>query len=452
MRSRCVLILAACVGLARPGFCQDSGATQTQQAFETLDHRAQIEFRRDEFAKAASDFRQASEVSPAGLRACYQMYGAAAAAIAAHDFAAAEEGLASASKLQRDSPLPLAMRVKLNLVAGKIDHVKQALTDLAQRFPVDGRLHADLAQDLIHSKHYDLALAEALRFEQSGILDPHATLNLAVLENEAGAFTDSIATVIPIEQNATLPDNIRASAAAVAGLNYESLGRFGDAAVHLRLSMWLASDQERPYISLARVLETQQKNQAAIEILTEGNRRIPSSSSITLALASSLISGRHYAPAVRILEDVVSRYPNEFEAYPKLAEAYRALGQPHLATEELRRLAQRDPDYPMLHVIVAQSMLIEESVDYQGVLKELEKAEAASAADYEIYYLRGKACLALNKYDAAIASLRRAIELQPEEPGAYYQLGVAYRKCGQLERAANEFERIKFLKSQSPQP
>jgi len=68
------------------------------------------------------------------------------------------------------------------------------------------------------------------------------------------------------------------------------------------------------------------------------------------------------------------------------------------------------------------------------------------------YYLRGKAYLALNKYDAAIASLRRAIELQPEQPGAYYQLGVAYRKSGQLDRAANEFERIKFLKSRSPQP
>lgn len=452
MHPCCVLILTACIGLAYPGFCQDSGPPQIQQSFHTLDRRAQIEFRRDEFAKAASDFREANEVAPADLRECYQLYRAAAAAISARDFDSGRESLAAASKLQPGSPLPLAMLVKLNLIAGDLDRVKQTLTDLAQRFPADGRLHADVAQDLIHSKHYDLALAEALRFDQSGIVDPRATLNLAVLENQVGAFTDSIAKLLPIEKNAALPDSVRASAAAVAGFNYESLGQLDDAASHLTLSIQLAPDQERPYVALARVLDAQGKNEPAIQILTKGNRRIPSSPSITMALASTLISGRRYAAAQRILEDLVNTSPNEFEAYPKMAEVYRALGQSHLATEALRNLAQRDPAYPMLHVIVAQSMLTEESVDYQKVLKELEQAESVSPADPEIYYLRGKAYLALNKYNAAIASLHRAIELQPEEPRAHYQLAVAYRKSGQVDRAAIEFERIKFLKSQGFEP
>jgi tetratricopeptide (TPR) repeat protein len=102
--------------------------------------------------------------------------------------------------------------------------------------------------------------------------------------------------------------------------------------------------------------------------------------------------------------------------------------------------------------VIAQSMLDEPSVDYSGVLDELARAERASPADYDIYYLRGKAFLSMDKYQQAIAALRRAIELRPAEAGAYYQLGLAYRRSGQTALAKEQFARVEYLKSQSTAP
>ena len=93
-------------------------------------------------------------------------------------------------------------------------------------------------------------------------------------------------------------------------------------------------------------------------------------------------------------------------------------------------------------------MLDEESIDYAGVLRELHQAEKVSPDDSAVYYLRGKAFIALHQYLQAIAALRRAIELQPTDSSAYYQLGLAYRKSGQTELAKEQFDRVHFLKDQ----
>jgi Flp pilus assembly protein TadD len=93
-------------------------------------------------------------------------------------------------------------------------------------------------------------------------------------------------------------------------------------------------------------------------------------------------------------------------------------------------------------------LLDEERVDYLRVLQELEQAEKASPEDYDIHYLRGKVFIATGEYKRATDSLRRAIELRPTEPGAYYQLGLAYRKLGEPDLAKQQFEKLDFLKGE----
>ena len=100
----------------------------------------------------------------------------------------------------------------------------------------------------------------------------------------------------------------------------------------------------------------------------------------------------------------------------------------------------------MLHLVIARSLLDEEKIDYALVLQELAVADQASPDDYDVHYLRGKVFLATGRYAQAVDSLRHATELRPTEPGAYYQLGLAYRKRGQADLAKEQFERLEFLK------
>ncbi|HXI38339.1 MAG TPA: tetratricopeptide repeat protein [Bryobacteraceae bacterium] len=159
-----------------------------------------------------------------------------------------------------------------------------------------------------------------------------------------------------------------------------------------------------------------------------------------------MLSAEQYQAASQVLADLIQHSPDRLEAYPKLAEAYRNMGDATRATETLRQLALRKPSDSMLHVVIAQSLLDEERVDYPRVLQELEQAEKALPEDFDIHYLRGKVFMAMGEYKRATGSLRRAIELRPAEPGAYYQLGLAYRKLGEPDLAKQQFEKLDFLK------
>jgi tetratricopeptide (TPR) repeat protein len=277
-------------------------------------------------------------------------------------------------------------------------------------------------------------------------------MNLAVLENRIGSFSDAIRHAVAIEEQADLPDRIRADGAAIAGLSYEGAEQLHEAAKHLKHAIQLDPGQENPYVALARIYEQKHDSAAAIEILKTGQEHLPDSANISIAVGTSLISAEQFLAAIQILAKVIQIDPDQLEAYPKLAEAYRKAGDPALATGTLRKLAEHKPDYPMLHVVIARSMLDENPLDCPGILRELAQAYNASPDDYDVYYLRGKVYILMHDYGEAIAALRRAIELQPAESSAYYQLGLAYRKSGQLSLAKEQFERVEYLKSQSSTP
>ena len=201
-----------------------------------------------------------------------------------------------------------------------------------------------------------------------------------------------------IEQQSELPDAGRASGATVAGLAYENLNQYPEAIEHFKRATELAPEREDPYLYLARVYGKKHNFPAMVAILEQARKQITGSLKIELALGDGLVSVERYAEAIQILTEVVRNSPDEVEAYPNLAEAYRNTGQPKLATDTLRKLALRKPDYPMLHLVIARSISQEDPVDSAAVLEELDLAEKAAPDDYEVYYLRGKVYLGMNKF------------------------------------------------------
>jgi len=96
--------------------------------------------------------------------------------------------------------------------------------------------------------------------------------------------------------------------------------------------------------------------------------------------------------------------------------------------------------------VIAESMLEENPVDYPGVMDELAKAEKVLSQDYDLLYLKGRVYMATLRYEAAVDAFQHAISVRPTEPGAHYQLGMAYRKSGRLDLAKKQFARLQFLK------
>jgi tetratricopeptide (TPR) repeat protein len=456
MKLLCLALVALARAIASDCPAVDPDSPGTRERFHELDKRAQVEFRHGEYAQSADDFREGACLAPDDLRLYYTLYGSAIGALAAGDRPMALDFLKQADRLRPDYPLPLAMLVKISLESPNPDQVKEFLRMAAERFPRAGKLHAEFVKDLVHQNRPELALAEALRFEQSGVPDIESALTVAVIENNAGAFGDAALRGEAIEQQSELPADVRASGATVAGLVYENLKQFPQAIEHLKHAADLAPTREDPYLFLARVYGKQQNPQAAVDVLEQGSKQIAGSQKILVALGANLLAVERYAQSSQILLEVIRNAPNQLEAYPSLADAYGKMGQPKLAAETLRKLAARKPDYPMLHLAIAQALLNDVPVDSAAVLEELNLAEKISPDDYDVWYLRGKICLALNEVPEAVASLRRAIELRPADSSAYYQLALAYRKSGQAALAKRQFEIVEYLKSQqaagSPAP
>jgi tetratricopeptide (TPR) repeat protein len=418
-------------------------AKETLARFQELDRAAQSAFDGGRFADAARQYRDAACLVPKSARA---FYGLGIAEAAAGNFAAARKALETAYSILPDNPMPLAMLVRVDVAMKDTGPVKTVLQTAAHRFPKDAELHSGLARFLAENQLLDLALAESLRFEQTGASDAASAIALAALENTVGAYDDAIRNVAPVEKQAGLPESVRASAAGVAGLSYESSGRREEAIRNLQTAIQLAPMQENSYLALAFVYQKAQRFKDAVEVLTQGRKHIPGSLNFLLPLGNNLVWAEQYKAGIDVLNEVIAKTPSTAEAYIRLAEAYRNTSRGELEVQSLRRLARVQPDYPMLHTLIARAMMTMPAVDYPGVLSELAHAEKRTPNDPEIPYLRGKAYVGMNRDQDAVAALKRAIELAPLDPGPYYQLGLAYRRLGQIELSRQILARMQHLK------
>ena len=224
-------------------------------------------------AEAVELYKQAVCLVPNSARG---LYGLGVAEAAAGDFRQARESLQAADRMQPNTPMPLAMQARVNVSLHDLDALKKNLLEAAVRFPNDAGVHESMARFLAEKNLLVLALAEALRAEQAGGRNVNTTVQLAGLENAAGAYSDAIRKALSAEQDADSAREIRASAAGIAGLSYESLGEKEPAVEQLRQAIQFDPRQDTSYLALADLFDQLQRYDEAVLILRQGRDKSPS--------------------------------------------------------------------------------------------------------------------------------------------------------------------------------
>jgi tetratricopeptide (TPR) repeat protein len=412
--------------------------------FHDLDLRGQAAMQQKRFSDAVQLYRDATCLAPESPRG---LYGLGVAQAASGDYLNARESLRKADHLQPTSPLPLVMEVRIDFSLNDIDALKADLREEAARFPRDGQLHALLARFLAEKKLIVLSLAESLRARQAGSPDADSKIQLAALENTAGAYEDALRNATAVVNQNEVPATVRASAAGVAGLSYESAGRRDEAIAQLQQAIQLDPSRANSYLALADLYEQTQKYGDAVNVLEQGRKSIPGSTAFLLPLGADLVRIEKYQQGIDILRELLRQDPNQEQAYLSIADASRKMGNSSQELEALRDLARHKPDYPMIHVLLARAMLNGNPVDYPKVLDELTLAEKSAPSDPDVFYLRGKVYIATNRNQEAMTALERSINLRPLEPGPYYQLARLYQKLGKPDLAKQTFARLKVLEA-----
>ena len=402
---RTALLLLAFLSAARASDCPSTPGDP-----QKLAQSAQEAFERGDYAKAAASFHQALCGAPNNAAL---FHGLGLAEAAAGHFDEAAKALAQADRLSPHDFAILLARVQVEASAGRYEQAAHMLAEAEHLDPAHSpqaraavaQLHEQLGGALLQQRKLDLALAQLLRARQAGQDDPSLRLMLATLENNFGAYSDAIRDASSLGAAATPKQ--QATGAAIAGLAYKNQKRNEEAIRLLRRSLELAPG-ETAYLTLAEVYEMSDQTAEAAKLLDQASAALPASPRIALALGRALVNAGDNQRAATLLSGMTQQPGADPEAWQWLAQALASLGEFQKATESLQQLARRKPDYPMIDVMIAQSLLKWETPDYEQALRALDRAAQATPADPDIYYMRGKVYFSLGRYAEAVEPARAA--------------------------------------------
>jgi tetratricopeptide (TPR) repeat protein len=150
-------------------------------------------------------------------------------------------------------------------------------------------------------------------------------------------------------------------------------------------------------------------------------------------LAASLIRGNELTSARAVLDKALSLSPSMAEAYLELSRLDAATGQDDEAIRAARRGVELAPSLLEAQLTLAEALI--GSKRYLEALDSLSQVEARFENSAAFHYTRGIAEMGLHRSPAAIAALKRAVELDPNYDRAQFLLATAYYTTGDFERA-----------------
>jgi len=201
------------------------------------------------------------------------------------------------------------------------------------------------------------------------------------------------------------------------------------------------------------------------------NREFPDDSRVLY------ITTRYYSElADRAARRLMNRNPDSAEAQEIVAEAYQARGEYENAMAKYRKILEQYPNQPGVHYQLARIILTKPptQASTKKTRKELEEEvrinPSSPAAEFMLgdlawreqkseeaiehfsratklnvtlaqpYLGLGIALNGAGRFAEAIESLKKYVQLNPEDPAGYYQLAIAYARTGNRQEAERQRE------------
>ncbi len=284
-------------------------------------------------------------------------------------------------------------------------------------------------------------------FEQAASVDagfPRVQYSLGVARFNAGQFEQATSPLSKaLEQH---PEDLALRRMlALAWLNAETHDR---AARLLATDPGRTSDPSLQYaygLALVRSGRTAEA-QAVFDLLLAEHADWPE---LNVLLGQAAAQEGDMEAALKHLERAVELRPDVAEAQATMGNILLRQGRLAEAAEALRtELASHPADHRSRHVLAT---VLELDNQPEAALRELDLVLAAVPDHADARYLRGKILLEEGQVDEAAAQLLAAAELAPEDPTIRNQLGQAYQRLGDGQKAQEQFEIFRSLKGRSEQ-
>ncbi|HXG33840.1 MAG TPA: tetratricopeptide repeat protein [Bryobacteraceae bacterium] len=285
-------------------------------------------------------------------------------------------------------------------------------------------------------------------FERLRALRPQdraAVYNLALALYESGRAREAVAVLEPLLATER-PDSDVMSLAAAA---LEAAGQTPRAVSLLQQAVRLYPAEERHYVDLAVICLEHDAPNLALEVLEAGLRSLPQSS--RLYAMRGVVNGQlaRFAQAESDFERAAQLEPEKGFGQVGLSVVLQRLGRDEEAATKLREYLRQDPRDAganwMLAQVLVRSGTAPGTREFQEAREALERAVSSDPKLVPARTLLGKLHLQAGETEKAIRELEQAIELDPEDRTAVYQLMVALRAAGRQAELPKLLSRVREL-------
>ncbi|MFH2061025.1 MAG: tetratricopeptide repeat protein [Pseudomonadota bacterium] len=171
------------------------------------------------------------------------------------------------------------------------------------------------------------------------------------------------------------------------------------------------------------------------QILSQRSKFYPT----RLLKSEILISEKKYSDALNILTDLEKEEPNSARLYYFKGLAYIGTGNYNQAKISVAKAVELSPSYFKTRTLLSDLYLREQSYDLSE--KEATKALKLIPNDYRTRLIRANAYVGLNKMEQAEKDLLTLTQTSPDNPMAFYQLGMLSFSQKKIDVAEDYFDK-----------
>lgn len=162
--------------------------------------------------------------------------------------------------------------------------------------------------------------------------------------------------------------------------------------------------------------------------------------SIHYRLGVIYLNERNYVEALKELTQSIDIYPGDPASHNALGLAYFARGMNNDAIKEIKKSISLDPKFSEAHVNLSAVYIVERRWD--DVISESKAAlgNIFYKTPETAYVNMGWASYNKGDYMDALESFKKAVEMNPEYPVAYYDAGLTYEKMNNMQDAVGAYQ------------
>ena len=427
----------------------------------------------EKYGEAEQSYRQAIKVNPKEAEAYLQL------ALLYHQRARHDETeqiLHQASEAVPNNPEPLRLLAQLREQEARWDEairLYRRVLELEPAGAASSEAHQRIGSLLIEQRRYDEAKQELQKAVQSDPANAEAYYGLGTVYEQQGnveralesytkvteiapKYRDGYVACLGIYANQKDTQSLARIAQRILELDLEPAEKYDAylviASAHQTAedtkqaettylqAIKLAPENPEAYIRLAQLLANENRVDEALEVCRQMAKQPELAYNAQISIGNLLAAKEAYSEATQAYHQAIEIDPKQVDAYVQLAGLYQQQNKLDEMEPLLHQASEAAPGDPeplwRLAQLKEQQERWEESIKLYRRVVELQPSGSVAS---DAYQRIGSLLVDQKRYDEAEQELQRAVESDPTNGVAYYNLATVCEQQGQVERALKNY-------------